>query len=1096
MTFDAPNYRRQPGSPSKWGIPARWARPAAVWLISGLLIIPPTGFSAQTGTGGPPPSPEGATAAPPKQSPRVDNRRAQAAFQQGRRSEQSGDWQSAYAAYSEAVEYAPGNKEFAALKEHARFQWMQGLVDAAERQAVAGKVSEARALLEEALKIDPNYPVARERLAELTPDPEPTESGRGPRLAGLPQLKPKSGTRNFDVRGTIRTVYEELGRQFGVTIAFDGNLSDRALRFRAPAVDFDTALMVLSRQTRTLARVVDDHTLFVTDDNAQNQRQYAPEIEKDLPLPEAVTTDDMNEVVRMVREMTGISRTQLNTATHTMTVRSTEQNVALAQALLRQIEQPHGELILEIEILELDKTKALQLGITPPTGTSVFTLSPSDIAQIKAAQNSGTLISTIQSIFGSLGIQGLSSASASALPPVIAFGGGKSIFLATVPGAAANFSETLSAVRSAQRILLRAQDGKPATFFVGDRYPVSLGLLSSDLSPTSTALGQVGLGGLSLPHTAYSTGTNSVPVGVAIGDFNSDGHPDIAVANQTSPSADGTVAVLFGNGDGTFQPVPADCTYTASVCIPIPGVTSGSVTTYSVPSAIAVADFNGDGHLDIAVADEANNRVMILFGDGLGNFTAPAASTTYATGVKPVALLTADFNGDGVPDLAVVDGGDGTTPGAVSILLGNITRGQTNTFLPKTDLPVGISPTAIAAADFNSDGFPDLAVTNTADSATNTLSSVSILLGSSTGIFRVIGAIETGAAPQGIAAADLNGDGISDLAVAYATDALGNSVSVLFGNGAGNFPTVTNFPAGSGATGVVAADFAGSAPDIAVADKSGDTVDVLIGTGGGSFTPPVSLPTGNAPVALAASDLTGSGAPDLVSADSASSTVTVTLNAIQAITNSFANQMAYPSADFLDLGLKIKATARLHGQDEVTLHLEFDIKSLAGTSINGIPVLANRTIDQTVRLRENETSVLSGIFQGNESTVLSGLPWTSTVPGAGDLTSLNNTNDQESELLIVVTPRAMRFPPHDVPALYAGHGEPATPPAPVTPLPGAPAGAPGVVPGVAPGTPAAPGQPGQPFQPPQPGQPPTQVPQTGNTGPEQPGMPVQPRPQP
>ena len=132
--------------------------------------------------------------------------------------------------------------------------------------------------------------------------------------------------------------------------------------------------MVLSRQTKTFTRVVDAHTMFVTEDTPQKEREYALEVEKELLLPAAVSTDEMNETVRMIREMTGISRTQLNTATRTLTVRSTEQNVALAQALLEQIEQPHGELMLDIEILELDRTTANQLGITPPTSSSVFTL--------------------------------------------------------------------------------------------------------------------------------------------------------------------------------------------------------------------------------------------------------------------------------------------------------------------------------------------------------------------------------------------------------------------------------------------------------------------------------------------------------------------------------------------------------------------------------------------------------------------------------------------------------------------------------------------------------------------------------------------------
>src|SRR4029077_5338019 len=133
----------------------------------------------------------------------------------------------------------------------------------------------------------------------------------------------------------------------------------------------------------------------------QKEKEYTLEVERQLLLPASVTTDDMNETVRMIREMTGITRTQLNTATRTLTVRSTEQNVALAQALVGQIEQPHGELILDIEILELDRTTANQLGITPPTSSSVFMLTLPEIRQLQAAQNNGTLIQILQSIFGS-----------------------------------------------------------------------------------------------------------------------------------------------------------------------------------------------------------------------------------------------------------------------------------------------------------------------------------------------------------------------------------------------------------------------------------------------------------------------------------------------------------------------------------------------------------------------------------------------------------------------------------------------------------------------------------------------------------------------
>ena len=746
----------------------------------------------------------------------------------------------------------------------------------------------------------------------------------------------------------------------------------------------------------------------------------------------------MNETVRMIRDMTGITRTQLDTAAHTLTIRSTEQNVALAQALLQQIEQPHGDLMLEVEILEVDRNAAAQWGITPPTSSNLFTLSTSDINQLKAAENTGTFIQVLQTLFsGSGALAAASGGLGAVLPPLIAFGGGKSIFLATVPSVTANFGQTVSAVHSAERILLRAEDGKPATFFVGDRYPVSLALLSSNLNPSSTALAAGILAG-ALPRTDYTTGNS--PVALALADVNGDGHQDIIVANKGSgnSSALGTIGILLGVGDGTFG--------TAT------NLTIGTSQDANVPTptAVALGNFGGDVNMDIAVTDSANNSVKILRGNGDGTFAAPVS---YPTGNAPVALLVKDFNADGMPDLAVVNQTDGT----VSILFGQ-TGG---TFGSKTDYPVGSSPVAIASADFNGDAISDLAVTN------NGSNTVSILLGNSDGTFGTKTDYPTGPAPQGIAAADFNTDGKTDLAVAYQTDSLGNSISILLGNGDGTFAAATNIPGGSNPFGILAADLTGGGnQDLAAADQAGPSLDVMTGNGNGTFSIPVSLPTGNGPVAVVAADLNGDGTLDSVVANESSNSVTVTLNTLPSSTSA-ANpaQTAYPSSEYEDLGLKIKATPRLHDNNEVTLQIEIDLRALAGSSVNGIPVLSNRTIEQTVRLREDESSILSGIISDSDIRSISGLPYISQTPIVRDLIGQNADTGQKTETFIVITPRALRLPPHAAPALYAGPGEPSAPPVGPAPL-AQPAPAPGQ-PG---GAPAGPGPPTNTQQQPAPGQ--------------------------
>ena len=180
-----------------------------------------------------------------------------------------------------------------------------------------------------------------------------------------------------------------------------------------------------------------------------------------------------------------------------------------------------------------------------------------------------------------------------------------------------------------------------------------------------------------------------------------------------------------------------------------------------------------------------------------------------------------DFNGDGNIDLAVANrlGADGGA-GGVGIMLGN----GDGTFQPAVNYPAGDEPNYIAVGDFNGDGKLDLAVANSA------ADNVSVLLGNGDGTFGAPVNYQAGNGAVEVSAADFNGDGNLDLAVANTND---NSVSLLLGNGDGTFQAPVNFNVGGGPHTVVVGDFhGGGVPDIAVAESSQDTVGVLINTGG------------------------------------------------------------------------------------------------------------------------------------------------------------------------------------------------------------------------------------------------------------------------
>jgi hypothetical protein len=324
---------------------------------------------------------------------------------------------------------------------------------------------------------------------------------------------------------------------------------------------------------------------------------------------------------------------------------------------------------------------------------------------------------------------------------------------------------------------------------------------------------------------------------VAAADFNGDGIPDLAIAQAVDPQYIGSISILLGNGDGTFQ---------------IAGNYQVGVQAFGfLITSIAVGDLNGDGRLDLAVANAGSNSVSVLVGNGDGSFQ-PARN--FAVDRGPVFVAVGDVNGDGIPDLVTANSFTHTTgsyANSVTVLLGN----GDGTFQAARNYPAGLSPSSVAVGDYNGDGRLDLAVKNNWG--------ITILFGQGDGSFAMGPSYAASPGADILAVADFNHDGHLDLAVASDPGA----VSLFLGRGDGTFASAPSYPGGDYARAVAVGDFNGDGiPDVAVAndDYPAGTVAVFLGNGDGTLRLAGTLQAGPGPVGVAVADFNRDGYQDLL----------------------------------------------------------------------------------------------------------------------------------------------------------------------------------------------------------------------------------------
>ncbi len=342
------------------------------------------------------------------------------------------------------------------------------------------------------------------------------------------------------------------------------------------------------------------------------------------------------------------------------------------------------------------------------------------------------------------------------------------------------------------------------------------------------------------------------PEGLTVGDFNEDGHLDIATANSESDD----VSVLLGNGNGTFR--------------------SGySFGVGQSPMFLSTGDLDRDGTLDLAVAETGADRVVVLLGKGNGFFQEPVS---YPSGKGPTFLALGDVDGDEDQDMVVINSGrfGHYPPFSWSVLLNNGNGAFALAQHVENQDRHGLFPTGASLADLDDDGLPDLTLTWSQPSWRTPNGYVSVLRNQGQGTFSAWRTIQAGFTLSAVTQTDVNADGTLDLMV---TSLFADSIKLLLQLGPGRYTKPANMEVGFSPVALRYQDLDGDGyRDLISTNRASNSTSILLGRGDGSFQRAGHYAVGAVPTAMGIEDFDNDGFPDIVTANSGSDDVAILLS--------------------------------------------------------------------------------------------------------------------------------------------------------------------------------------------------------------------------
>ena len=388
-------------------------------------------------------------------------RKGGADLKQGQQAELEKDYDTALIHYERALKADPRNPEYQLRSNRLRFLAAQTHVDRGHKLRDQGLLEPAAAEFEKALAIDPSSFIAEQELRRtlemiIAQRQAQSQAAAAPAAAipalanvpeGPPMLRPLSREPlNLRITEDARRIFESIGRLAGINVVFDSDFQARRVTVELDRATLEQALDIVSLMTKSFWKPVTSNTIMVIPDSAAKRRSYEEQVLKTFYLANTVQAAELNEIVQTLRTLLDIKRITPSTTNNAILIRDTPDKVAVAEKIIRDVDQAKPEVLVQVAVLQARRDRARELGILPSTSIPVI-FTP---ATPTAANTSQLRLRDLQ---------GLSSRDYSIV----------------LPSATALMLMTDSTTQILQNPEIRVTDGQTAKLRIGDRVPFAVG---------------------------------------------------------------------------------------------------------------------------------------------------------------------------------------------------------------------------------------------------------------------------------------------------------------------------------------------------------------------------------------------------------------------------------------------------------------------------------------------------------------------------------------------------------------------------------------------------------------------------------------------